>query len=282
MGNTKTIESNGVQLCVETFGSADDPAILLLAGAGSCMLSWAEEFCERLAAGGRFVIRYDARETGKSTTFEVGNPPYDVHDVVADVLGLLDALSIEKAHLVGVSGGGFVTQLLALDHADRVRSITLASTSPGGSDLPPMSEALAEMFSAEQPESDWTDRDRTVRELVDFERLFAAHSVPFDADAVAEFWGRVYDRSNNLAAQMTNPFMVGGGDSPRDRLGDITAPALVLHGTEDPLFPYEHGLALANAIPGATLLAMDRTGHENPPPRVWDSVIPAILTHTDC
>lgn len=283
--NEQIIHINGVDLCVETFGLSTDPAIVLLGGAGSCMLSWHEDFCAMLAAGGRFVVRYDNRDHGRSTHYEVGNPTYDISDVVDDVIGLLDALHIERAHVVGVSGGGAVAQLLAIEHADRLATVTLSSTTPGGPghetpDLPPMSEALRVSFETEQPEQDWSNRDETVASLVDFERIFGAQSVPFDKDAAQQFWERVYDRSDSIGAQLTNPFMVGAGDPWRDRLADITTPTLVLHGTEDPMFPHEHGEALAKEIPGAQLLSMETVGHENPPRRVWGVVVPAILEHT--
>ena len=285
MCSEQMVQSNGVELCVETFGDRVDPAILLIAGAGSCLLSWDEEFCRRLADAGRFVIRYDNRDSGKSTSYEVGRPPYSLSDVVGDAVGLLDGLGLDRTHAVGVSGGGAVAQLLALDHPDRVDTITLASTTPGGPghealDLPPMSSALAEAFSGEEPEQDWADRTGVVESLVAFERLFAAQTVEFDATASAEFWGRVFDRTVDIAAQMTNPFLIDAGEPWRARLGDIATPTLVLHGTEDPLFPYEHGLTLAKEIPRASFVAMKQTGHENPPRRVWDVVVPALLEHT--
>ena len=285
MCSEQMVHTNGVDLCVESFGDRADPAILLIAGAGSCLLSWDEEFCRRLADAGRFVIRYDNRDAGRSTSYELGNPQYSLRDVVADAVGLLDEFGVERVHAVGVSGGGAVAQLLALDHAERVETITLASTTPGGPghealDLPPMSSALAEAFSGEEPEQDWSDRAGVVDGLVAFERLFAAQTVEFDAASSAEFWGRVFDRTVDIAAQMTNPFLADAGEPWRARLGEITAPTLVLHGTEDPLFPYEHGLTLAKEIPRASFVAMKQTGHENPPRRVWDVVVPALVEHT--
>ena len=127
----EVIEVNGVEIAYGTFGESEDPAIVLLHGAGNSMLSWSEDFCERLASGGRFVVRCDSRDAGRSTTYKPGAPPYSSADVVADTAALIDALGIAPAHVMGLSGGGVTAQLLALDHPDRVASLVLASTTPG-------------------------------------------------------------------------------------------------------------------------------------------------------
>jgi len=121
---------NGIALCVETFGDPANPALLLLRGAAESMDFWEVEFCTRLA-GPRFVIRYDTRDTGRSVSYPPGEPGYDMPDLVEDAVGVLDALGVTRAHLVGLSMGGGLVQRLALDHADRVASITLVSTTPG-------------------------------------------------------------------------------------------------------------------------------------------------------
>jgi pimeloyl-ACP methyl ester carboxylesterase len=121
-----------VTLCVQTVGDADDPPVLLIAGAAASMDWWDDAFCERLAAGGRLVHRYDHRDTGASTTFTPGDPPYDAGRLASDVLGLLDALGLDAAHLVGISMGGGIAQDIAVRHPDRVLSVALLSTSPAG------------------------------------------------------------------------------------------------------------------------------------------------------
>src|SRR3954451_22664687 len=126
----RMVEANGVELCTEPFGDPADPPILLIMGLGASMLWWEEGFCQLLADGGRFVIRYDHRDTGRSITYEPGRPRYSGSDLVADARGVLDAYEIPVAHVVGVSAGGALAQRLALDHPDRVSSLVLISTSP--------------------------------------------------------------------------------------------------------------------------------------------------------
>jgi pimeloyl-ACP methyl ester carboxylesterase len=271
--------ANGVELCVQTFGDPESPAILLIGGAASSMDWWEEEFCERLSSGARFVIRYDLRDTGQSVSYEPGAPQYDGTDLVTDAVGVLDALRVSRAHIVGISMGGGIAQHLALDHADRVASLTLISTSPGGPDLPPMSDELRARFEDPAPEPDWSDRQAVVDYLVEDLRPFAG-TLPFDEAAMRALVGRIVDRTSNIASTTTNHSILAGGEALRPRLREITAPTLVLHGTEDPLFPYGHGEALAAEIPGARLLPLEGVGHEVPPRPVWDQVVGAILDHT--
>jgi pimeloyl-ACP methyl ester carboxylesterase len=274
------VEVDGVALCVQTFGTADDPAVLLVMGLAASMLSWEDEFCERLAEGGRFVIRYDHRDTGRSVSYPPGAPGYTGDDLVADAAGLLEALGVARAHVVGMSMGGALAQLLALDHGDRIASITLIATSPGtGDDLPGVSAEMRARFADPPPEPDWSDRDAVIEYLVEEERAYAAPSRPFEEAQRRELAGRIVDRTTDVAASMKNHWMLGGGDSWRERLGDVAVPTLVLHGTEDPLFPIGHALALEREIPGARLIRLERMGHELPR-AVWDVVVPEILRHT--
>ena len=276
----RIVRANGVALCVQTFGEPARPAILLVSGAAASMDWWEDEFCERLASGPRFVIRYDLRDTGQSVSYEPGAPGYGGLDLVADAVGLLDALGIGRAHVVGISMGGGIAQHLALDHADRVASLTLISTSPGGPGLPPMSEELRARFEEPLPEPDWSDRQAVVDYIVEDLRPYAG-AFPFDEDEVRALAGKIFDRTVNIASTMTNHWILDGGAPLRPRLGEINAPTLVLHGTVDPLFPYGHAEALAAEIPGARLLPLQGVGHEMPPRPVWDQVVVAILDHTE-
>jgi pimeloyl-ACP methyl ester carboxylesterase len=271
--------ANGVDLCVQTFGDPESPAILLIGGAATSMDWWEEEFCERLASGPRFVIRYDLRDTGQSVSYEPGAPQYGGPDLVTDAVGLLDALRLARAHVVGMSMGGGIAQRLALDHADRVASLTLIATSPGGADLPPMSDELRAWFEEPPPEPDWSDRQAVVDYIVEDLREHAG-TLPFDEEEMRALAGRIVDRTVNIASSMKNHYLLEGGEPVRLRLDELTAPTLVLHGTDDPLFPFGHAEALAAEIPGARLLALEGMGHELPPRPIWDQVVAAILDHT--
>ena len=127
----RMIEIDGIRLCTEAFGDPSDPPVLLVMGMGASMLWWEEDFCRALAAGGRFVLRYDHRDTGRSETYEPGRPGYSGADLVADAARVLDGYGIAAAHVVGLSMGGALAQAFALDHPTRVLSLVLMSTSPG-------------------------------------------------------------------------------------------------------------------------------------------------------
>lgn len=274
----QTLQANGVSLVAQTFGDPADPAILLIHGATTSMLGWQEEFCERLAAGKRFVIRYDQRDTGRSVSYPPGAPGYTFRDLVADAIGVLDAFNVDRAHLVGTSMGGGLAMSAALDYPERVASLTLIGTSPGGDDLPPMSEAfLAHISGAESP--DWSDREAVVDHIMAFLRVVSGGSGYLDEAAMRPLIAQDVARTTNVASSQINHFAMDVGEPIRDHLGTIAAPALIIHGDIDPVFPLGHAHALQREIPGAALLTLPRTGHEIPR-EVWDVVIPAILRHT--
>jgi pimeloyl-ACP methyl ester carboxylesterase/SAM-dependent methyltransferase len=285
MSSGKIIGVNGVELCVDAIGDVWDPAILLIGGAGGPMDWWEDDFCQRLAARGRFVIRYDSRDTGRSVTYPAGAPRYTVMDLAADAVGVLDALGLRSAHLVGISMGGALAQRVAVDHPGRVDSLVLISTSPAGPggpdnpDLPPMSDELRAHFAAPAATPDWSDRAAVVDYLVDSQRRFAAPE-HFDEAHTRQLAERIVDRSTDMAASMTNHWLIDAGERVRPRLPKVSAPTLVIHGTADPLFPYGHAEALAREIPHAELLPLRGVGHQMPPRAVWDTMIPAILRHT--
>jgi len=277
-------EINGAELCVDTTGDPTHPAVLLVMGAATSMDRWEKPFCERLAAAGRYVIRYDHRDTGGSTTYPPGKPGYTGDDLVADALGILDHLRIERAHLVGLSMGGGIVRAIAVEHPERVLSVTQMATpaAPGGPDapeLPPMSDELRALFSGEgvPAEPDWSDREAAIEYLLEGERPYAG-SRGLDEDAMRAALGRTYDRSTSMPSA-NNHFMLEGEEMARSRLAEISVPALVIHGADDPLFPTAHGEAIAREIPGARLLVIDGLGHELPP-SAWDEVIPALIAVT--
>jgi pimeloyl-ACP methyl ester carboxylesterase len=277
------LEANGVEICAETFGEASDPALLLIMGSGASMDWWDDEFCELLAAGSRLVIRYDHRDTGESVSYPPGAPGYTGDDLDKDAVGLLDALDLGRAHLAGISMGAAIAQIVALDNPDRVASLTLISTTsavprPGKPALPGMSAEASARFAAIS-EPDWSDRDAVIEYMVDLERACVGE-IPFDERRFQAYAQRAYDRTKNVRSMLTNHDLIHDSDSPKERrLDDLRAPTLVIHGTHDPLFPHEHGVALAEEIPDAELLTVEGMGHELPS-AVWDRVVPAILDHT--
>jgi pimeloyl-ACP methyl ester carboxylesterase len=278
------VRANGVDICIELFGDPSEPAVVLIMGSSAAMDWWEDEFCRRIAAGGRFVLRFDHRDTGQSTTYPPGAPEYTLGDMAEDVVGVLDVLGIGRAHLVAMSMGGAIAQLIALDHPDRVASLTLigsapAAPGPDDPDLEPMSDGDMARFGALRA-PDWSDRDAVIDYGVELARVSAATSHPFDDAALRELWGRVFDRTRNIESTMTNHSVIDFGGRIRERLAGLEMPTLVIHGTEDPVVPYANGEVLAREIPGAELLTLEGAGHELPE-RVWDVVVPALLRHTD-
>jgi pimeloyl-ACP methyl ester carboxylesterase len=273
------IEANGVDLCTEPFGDPADPPILLVMGTGGSMLWWEEGYCRKLAEEGRLVIRYDHRDTGRSVTYEPGHPGYTAADLVGDAAGVLDAYEISAAHVVGVSAGGALAQLFALDFADRVLSLVLMSTSPalpGDRGLPPCTERYARF--AATVGVDWSDDISVIEYLVDYSRALAGGQRPFDETAVRTLARRDVARARNIAAAQ-NHDAIPDGNRSREPLSSITAPTLVIHGTADPMFPVEHGEALAEEIPGARLLTLERAGH-GVDRADWETIVSAIVEHT--
>jgi pimeloyl-ACP methyl ester carboxylesterase len=272
----RVIEVDGVELCTEAFGEPADPPVLLIMGMGGSMLWWEEGFCRMLAEGGRFVIRYDHRDTGRSVTYPPGRPGYTGADLVADAAGVLDAHEIAAAHVVGVSMGGALAQLLALDFAVRVLSLTLISTSfavPSDRELPPSSQRLAQFLTT--VEVDWSDAESVIEYLVGYSRVLAGGQRPFDEAGVRELARRDVERARDFAAAQ-NHGLLADDERPDERLSSITAPTLVIHGTADPMFPISHGEALAEEIPGARLTRLDGAGH-GVDRADWETIVGAIL-----
>jgi pimeloyl-ACP methyl ester carboxylesterase len=275
----RMIEANGVELCTEPFGVPGDPPVLLVMGVGGSMLWWEEGFCRLLAEGGRFVIRYDHRDTGRSVTYEPGRPPYTGADLVADVVGILDAYGIAAAYVVGVSAGGAFAQLLSLGFPDRVLTLVLISTSPatpGERSLPSATERFNDFLAS--TDVDWSDRASVIDYLVAYERMLAGGVRPFDEAAWRELVGRDVERARDIAAS-ENHSLIPEGDVPYEPISSIAVPTLVIHGTADPMFPLAHGRALAEEIPGARLLTLEGAGH-GVDRADWEPIAHAILAHT--
>ncbi|MFE9102845.1 alpha/beta fold hydrolase [Actinomadura geliboluensis] len=270
---------DGVEICAESFGDPGDAPILLIMGIGASMLWWDEGFCRRLADGGRFVIRYDHRDTGRSTTYDVGRPGYTGSGLVDDAARVLDAYGIPAAHVVGVSAGGAFGQLLALDHPQRVLSLVLISTTravPGGRELPPPTEEFGRFVSTSRV--DWSDTGSVIDYLVGYQVMLAGTERPPDEAAVRDLVRRDVERARDIRA-VQNHNAIPEDDRHWGPLSSITAPTLVIHGTADPLFPLEHGVALAEEIPGADFVPLKGAGH-GLDRADWEAIGGLILDHT--
>jgi pimeloyl-ACP methyl ester carboxylesterase len=275
----RMVEVNGARFCTEPFGDPADPPILLVMGFGGSMLWWDESFCRLLAGGGRFVIRYDHRDTGRSVTYPPGQPGYTGADLVGDAAGVLDSYDIPAAHLAGVSAGGALAQLLALDFPDRVLSLVLISTSPavpGERDLPEPTERFTRFIRTAQVNR--SDVSSLIEYLVVYSRVLAGGRRPFDEAATRELVRRDIKRAHNFAAAH-NHELLSEGESSGEPLSSITTPTLVIHGTADPMFPIEHGKALAKEIPNARLLRLEDAGH-GVDRADWTTIAHAVLEHT--
>jgi pimeloyl-ACP methyl ester carboxylesterase len=288
MAPQRLVGVGDVELYVESFGDPARPTILLVSGAAASMDWWDVELCTRLAEGGRHVVRYDHRDTGQSTTGTPGAPAYDGGQLGRDCAVLIEALGAGPVHLVGISMGGGISQLVALRHPELVASLTLISTTAvGGVDsdpLPGPTPELSAFFGSPPPEPDWTDVDAYADWVVAGARPYAG-TIPLDEPRVRAVAAAIHARSHDSAAA-GNHWLVVGDEGEEGEPGGpldvrrISVPTLVMHGSRDPLFPLPHGEALAAAIPASTFVVLDGMGHEVPPPETWDVVVPALLEHT--
>ena len=272
--------THDADICSETFGERGDPAVLLIMGAMASMLWWPEEFCERLAGAGRFVIRYDNRDTGRSSGYEPGTASYTSEDMAGDAIAVLDEHGVEKAHVVGMSMGGAIAQLVALGYPERVASVTAISTAKVGEqdpDLPgPTPEYMEHAAAFEH--LDWSHTGALADLLVRDARRLAGTRHAFDEAAARGLVKRDLDRAID-PSRLMNHGELDGGERSAGRLGEIAVPFLVIHGTADPIFPYPHGVALADAFRGATLVTIEGGGHELHEAD-WDQILDAIVGHT--
>ncbi|MEU3459510.1 alpha/beta hydrolase [Streptomyces sp. NPDC006733] len=269
------VRINDVELCIETYGNPADPAVLLIDGASASMLWWEAGMCEQIARGDRYVIRFDNRDTGRSTSYPPGRPGYTATDLARDALGILDALHVERAHIVCRSMSGDIGLIIAVDHPDRVETLTFVSTSNGADGLPPSSDTLMQGVPADPDPAD-------PRAVVDFvvasARACSGGSPYFDPTATRALVERDVARTRDVASMLVNHYAMDTDGVSRD-FAAIKAPTLVAHGDHDPLFPLPHAHALRDAIPGASLLVLEGAGHDLPEP-LWDVFVPALLQHT--
>lgn len=270
---------DGIELAIDRRGPSSAPTVLLIAGGGQSMDWWTPEFCDLLSDDELQVIRYDHRDTGRSTTCPPGRPDYSGDDLATDPLHILDSLGIASAHLIGMSMGGGIAQRLAVRAGDRVRSLTLVESSPVGGDageLPPPSPAVAATWEAPEPDVDWADENAVIEHRVEVERPYAGPG-GLDEVRTRTLATREVRRTRDMAASLANHFLCPDGAEVDPRR--IATPTLVVHSVDDPMFPIEHGEALVRMVPGAKLLRLEGVGHEIPPPNTWEVVVPAVRRH---
>jgi pimeloyl-ACP methyl ester carboxylesterase len=255
--------------------------MLLIMGAMSSAVWWPEELCRQLADRGRYVIRYDHRDTGRSTSYAPARASYTVEDLADDAVGVLDGYELDRAHLVGMSLGGYLAQIIALKHPSRALTLTLiASERLGRADpeLPAIDPSVTE-YHARAAELDWSDREAVVSYQVGAWRLISGSAHAFDEPAIRAMSGADFDRTPNLLTTF-NHAALGDAVGWVDRLDEIAVPALVIHGTEDLVLPYAHAQALESALPTATLLTLEGTGHELHRAD-WPAILDAVEQHTE-
>lgn len=282
--------ANGIDLVYDTFGDSASPPVLLIRGLGAQMIDWREEFCSLLAQHGFWIIRFDNRDIGKSHKFEeAGLPdllklatriaqgesvkvPYSIEDMALDSIGLLDALSVDKAHVVGLSMGGMIAQAMAIEYPERVLTLSSIMSSPRYM-LPSSTEAAA-LLTKRAPET----REEYIEYALENSKTLAGSEYKLDEGLYREHAGRRFDRgiyppgfARQLAAVMVQ-------EDRRDALRSLQIPTLVLHGKSDPLVPVEGGEETAEAIPDSKLRLIEGWGH-GLPPSIWPILIDELISH---
>jgi pimeloyl-ACP methyl ester carboxylesterase len=282
-------QSNGIELEYETFGDPTRPALLLIMGLGVQMLGWDERFCNMLAERGFHVIRFDNRDVGLSThsegpvpnVFELmaGNyasASYTLDDLADDTAGLLDALGITAAHVVGASMGGMIGQTLAARHPDRVLSLTSIMSSTGNSEVgQPKPEALTALVTPMPG-----DREGYIDAAVKTFGYIGSPGYPADEKRLREVISASYDRSYNPIGFLRQLAGILASGDRTEALRSIKAPTVVIHGEDDPLIVKSGGEATADAIPGAKLVLIPGMGHDLPP-QLWPQFIDEIVENTE-
>ncbi|MEV4567530.1 alpha/beta fold hydrolase [Nonomuraea sp. NPDC049419] len=287
-----------VNIWSEEFGAATDEPILLIMGSMSQGVLWPDEFVGLLTAGGRRVVRYDHRDTGRSDTVDFEQAPYTWDDIKNDVYRVMDAHGLDSAHLVCHSAGGLLGQYIAVEAPERVRSLTVIGSSPlGGGEGAVIMRAL---MGEPQPEGSLpeptpefvaffrtllttpppTDRRTQIDLMIAEQRVLHGTALPFDEDAARRLQERVYDRARDLTATANHRLAAAAEPDfePVGVLHQVKAPTLVIEGSHEPAKP-GHGALIAEQIPDARLMIVQGMGHTLPP-EVHDELAAAILTHT--
>jgi pimeloyl-ACP methyl ester carboxylesterase len=277
---------DGIELEYETFGEASDPPLLLVAGLGAQMVLWPDEFCEGMVDRGFFVIRFDNRDVGLSTKVDVridivatllaaysggeADAPYSLGDMADDAIAVLDALGIGRAHVVGVSMGGMIAQLLAIHWPERVQSLTLVMTTTGDADVgQPTPEVLSQLLRVQPHE-----REAVIDQAIETSRIIGSPD-HFDEQRARETATRSYDRCFYPRGAGHQLLAIATAASRTDDLRKLDVNSLVIHGDLDPLIDVSGGERLAEVVPGAEFLVLEGMGHDLPT-EFWTRVIEAI------
>jgi len=270
-----------LDLCWQQFGADSDPPLLMIMGLGAQMILWPEELCELIAAEGYRVIRFDNRDSGRSTKLDnaargsiqdalsgrIPEGAYKLSDMAGDAAGLLDALGIEAAHVVGASLGGMIAQTLAIERPERVLSLASLMSTTGNPEVGrPTPQGLAGLTTVPP-----RDRDGYVLALVEARRLIGSPGFPFDEERAAGVARSGFDRGYFPEGTVRQTIAILASGDRTERLGGIGVPTVVIHGEEDPLIEVSGGRATAAAIPGSKLLVIEGMGHDFPA-GVWGQV----------
>jgi len=277
------VRANGLEFEYDTFGDPAAAPLLLIMGLGAQMIAWDEEFCQLLAGRGFHVIRFDNRDCGLSSALDhlpapdplavmagEAQPPYRLEDMAADAAGVLEALGVPAAHVVGASMGGFIAQIMAIEHPDRVLSLTSIMSGPGGmrDNVHGTPEATAVLV--ERPPA---DREGMIEHGVRVSRVLCG--VHFDEAEARRRRAQAVDRAARVEGTQRQLAAIAAAPSRVEALGRLRVPALVIHGEADPLLPVENGRRTAAAIPGARLLLLPTMGHDLPR-AFWTPIVDAI------
>ena len=285
----QTTSSNGIEIAYETFGDSGGRPLVLVMGLGTQMLAWHEELCGALVDRGFFVVRFDNRDVGLSTHLhdapapdviaalggDLSSASYRLEDLADDTVGLLDALGIDRAHVVGASMGGMVAQTLAIAHPARVRSLTSIMSTPSPKVGSPTAEALAVLLSA--PAS---SREEAVSRTITTYGVIGSPGYPLDEEWLARIAGESYDRGYDAAGVARQLLAIHASGDRTEGLRALDVPTLVVHGAADPLVQVEGGRATAEAVPGAELMVLEGMGH-NLPRELWPTIVDGIVRVAD-
>jgi pimeloyl-ACP methyl ester carboxylesterase len=279
--------ANGIQIEYETFGKSDSLPLLLVMGLGTQMICWDDKLCLKLADKGFYVIRFDNRDTGLSTKFDIAGKAnlmkafnnlskgqkieiaYTLDDMGDDALGLLDALDIDQAHICGMSMGAAIAQTIAIRHPERLLSMTLIYGTTGSSKIPsPKPEALDYLMSPPP-----TSREGFIGHFINGNRLLSGPGFVFDEQWHRDMGGQCYDRNFYPEGAGRQILAVLAHGSRKPALASVATPTLIVHGTDDPIIPIEGGKDIADTIKGSELMIIRGMGHDLPTGGAWNHII---------